>query len=131
LHLCLCALGACTEQPHAGDAYQAPPFQHATLTSGQACGSCHEGGSPGRPGPAADGTAHGGGQDCGVCHIAADSPDLSQWSNRQPFNHVPKPAACEPCHATERPTAATDAAHPAAGDCAGCHDYPVFKAPGT
>jgi len=92
-------------------------FTHATAAAGQTCESCHNSDRP----PPVENYPHGNNQDCSVCHTSKD--DTSGWSPQKPFNHVPKPASCLPCHIKERPVPP----HPASGDCANCHNYPSFK----
>jgi hypothetical protein len=95
---------------------------HAAFGS-TSCETCH---SLDRPAPtiAAETGAeviHGGGRDCGECHIAG----AANWRTFVPFSHSPLPATCDTCHLASRPTAIVNdkMAHTYAGvgDCVACH----------
>ena len=75
---------------------------------------------------------HGGGRDCGACHVAGGA----NWRSFVNFSHSPIPVSCADCHLTTQPTALVNMmlhSYPGVGDCVGCHaaDAGVTWAKGT
>ncbi|MEO8225223.1 MAG: hypothetical protein ABI661_10500, partial [Gammaproteobacteria bacterium] len=67
------------------------------------CETCH---ALDRPAPTIDPVTnaeviHGGGRDCGECHV----PGAPNWRTFVAFSHSPVPVACDDCHLASRPTA--------------------------
>jgi hypothetical protein len=86
------------------------------------CVTCH---ALDRPPPsiqAVTGTQviHGGGRDCGECHVAG----AANWRSFVNFSHSPIPVSCADCHLLAQPTAIVNYmlhAYPNVGDCVACH----------
>ena len=80
------------------------------------------------------GFTHGDGKDCAACHPGPGTGGA--WGGTQTwqggsYDHAAKPAACLPCHVTQRPTAVVqDFNHTTSGmgECLGCHKATVQSA---
>jgi hypothetical protein len=96
-----------------GQQYVQPAFMHANFIGSNTCSSCH---AADMPGPI-EGEIHGGGNDCGMCHVPKD--DGSGWLPVIAFTHVPAPTTCLECHAEDRPPSP----HPQTVDCVLCHKF--------
>lgn len=98
-------------------------FDHAA--TGQNIGTCLPCHDSKRPTDIVNRFIHtlAGTGDCASCHIHPGDT----WSGGI-FSHVPTPAACAPCHATDRPPALINGfLHSAAiADCSNCHHRPGF-----
>lgn len=120
----LLALAACsTPAPEAvHDVSTADAIPDHTPFANLECVTCHE---LDRPPPAIDAASgaevvHGGGEDCGGCHVAGGT----SWRAFTAFNHAPTPSACGDCHASARPAGIVNGmlhTFPNVGDCADCH----------
>lgn len=125
LVLSLLALNGClnvpdNEQVNAVIAGGIPDHSAFGSTS---CVTCH---SLDRPAPVRATTTgveviHGGGRDCGECHIAG----AANWRSFVTFSHSPVPASCDDCHLASRPTAIVNDkmlhSYSGVGDCVACH----------
>ena len=101
----LFALNGCLNTDSSGQvsALMAGGIPDHSAFVGMSCDSCH---AQDRPAPTIDTVTgveivHGGGRDCGECHVAG----APNWRTFVPFNHSPLPATCNDCHLAARPTA--------------------------
>ena len=122
--LLLLVLGACSNAPSPQPVHASaePVIPDHTPFADISCLSCH---GLDRPAPVFDtatgaSVVHGGGQDCGQCHVAG----AASWRIFSAFSHSPAPAACFDCHSAAQPAALVNKmlhTYPGVGDCASCH----------
>ena len=107
-------LTACqVDTPKAGDESQQPKFFHANFLKNP-CTECHEKDRPAEYKK----YPHGGGRNCGDCHISKDNN--AGWLPRRSFSHKPDPQNCLDCHVKDR----KKGEHHGTTDCACCHKNP-------